>query len=552
MIAWIARAIVLTCLIGGLWWFHQMRTHRPTRAEVARKEGVLLLGNGAEPASLDPQLATGQPEHYLFEAMFEGLVAPTVEDPEANGPGAAESWESKDFVTWIFHLRKGNRWSDGMPLTTRDFLFSFERILSPGLISDYAPMLYGMVNAEEFNRGEVKDFSKVGVKALDEYTLEITLKGPAPYLPSMLKHHSWFPLPKHVVEKFGGMTDRDTKWTRAGNLVGNGAFKLKEWRYTHSITVERNPYYWDAKTVKLNGIVFVPIPMEATEERAFLDGQLHATFTIPLPSISYYREKRPDLFREEPLLSTYFYRFNTTKKPFNDKRVRKALALAVDRESLVRNVLRAGQKPATGFAPPGSGPNYESPKVLRYDPVEARRLLAEAGYPDGKGFPPFDILINTMEAHRTIAQAIQEMWKTNLHIPAGVLNQDWQVYLDSQRKMTYSVCRAGWGGDYHDPYTFLSIWQTGDGNNNSGWGSPKYDAMMQASCREGDPEKRNAILHEAETMLLDELPMLPLYWYVHDHLQLPELEGWLPSILDHRCFKAMSFKETGKPLTNPR
>jgi len=550
MSAWITRALVLICLVGGLAAFHQSRTHRPRRIDLAREKGILLIGNGAEPATLDPQLATGVPEHHLFDALFEGLVATTVVNPDANGPGAATHWETQDFITWTFHLRKDGRWSDGEPLTAQDFLYSFQRILSPALGSEYAEMLYPMLNAPEFNKGEITDFSKVGAKALDDYTLQIILKGPAPYLPSMLKHYAWFPVPKHVIERFGKMTDRDTKWTRMGNLVGNGPYKLKEWRYTHSITVERNPHYWDAATVKLNEIHFIPIVSDATEERAFRDGQIHVTDTMPLSKVPEYREKHPDLFEENPLLSTYFYRVNVTRPPFDNKLVRKALALAIDREALIRNILRAGQKPATGFTPPGSGEGYVAPDILRFDPAEARRLLAEAGFPGGKGFPKFDVLINTLESHRTIAEAIQEMWKKHLNIPVGVLNQDWGVYLDSQQRLDYTVCRAGWVGDFLDPFTFLSIWQTGDGNNDTGWGNARYDELMQSSLRESDTARRMNILTEAETLLLDELPMLPIYWYVRNKLARPEVKGLRSSLLEHRCYKAIYFEPSAVTPTN--
>ncbi|HEY1083029.1 MAG TPA: peptide ABC transporter substrate-binding protein, partial [Prosthecobacter sp.] len=495
--------------------------------------------NGAEPETLDMQLATGVPEHHIFDALFEGLVATTPEDPDANGPGAATHWETQDFITWTFHLRKEGKWSDGTPLTAHDFLYSFQRILSPKLGGSYAPMLYPMLNAEEFNKGDITDFAQVGAKALDDHTLKLVLKGPAPYLPSMLKHYSWHPVPRHVIERFGQMTDRDTKWTRVENMVCNGPFQLQEWRYTHSLTVKRNPHYWDASTVKLNGIQFIPIVSDATEERAFRDGQIHATNTVPLSKLDYYRQHRPEVFREDPMLGTYFYRINVTKAPFTDKRVRKALALAVDRDTLTKNVLRGGQKGTFGFTPPGAGEGYTTPQVLKYDPEEARRLLAEAGFPNGKGFPKFDILINTLESHRIIGEAIQEMWRKNLNIPAGVLNQDWGVYLESQRTLNYQLCRAGWIGDYLDPYTFLSVWQTGDGNNNTGFSNKAYDALMQASLRESDSAKRMAILAEAETLLLDELPMVPLYWYVRNHLSLPEVKGLKSSLLEHRCYKAV-------------
>jgi len=546
MTAWITRLVLLSGLIAALVFFHHSRAHRPPRVDAAREKGILLVGNGSDPATLDPHLATGTPEHAILDSIFEGLVAATPEDPDANGHGAAERWETEDFVHWTFHLRKNARWSDGAPVTARDFLFAFERILTPALGADYAPMLYPLRNAEEFNTGKIPGFQEVGASAPDDHTLKLVLKGPAPYLLSMLKHYAWYPVPRHVIERHGKMTDRVSPWTRPGNLVGNGAFQLREWRLTHYVSVERNPHYWDAGSVRLNGIHFFPIVSDSTEERAFRDGQLHTTLTLPLAKIPLYQRQHPDLLRVDPILSVYFYRCNAPRKPLDDARVRRALAQAVDRSAIVENILRAGQKPAHGLTPPGSSPDYTTPDVLRFDPEKARALLAEAGYPDGRGFPRFEILINTNEAHRSIAEAVQEMWKKHLKISIGVRNEDWGVYLDSQRKLDYSVCRAAWQGDYLDPFTFLSMWKTGDGNNNTGWGSPAYDALMDASSREPDTTRRMAQLQEAERLLLDELPMLPLYWYVHTWLKRPEVQGWPPSLLDHRCYKAIHFQESGR------
>jgi oligopeptide transport system substrate-binding protein len=539
LMRWIIRFLLLSALVLGVMWFHHVRTHRPSRVDEATKAGILILGNGSEPATLDPHLATGQPEHMIFHSIFEGLVAPGTEEPDADAPGAAASWTHESFTTWTFKLQPNGKWSDGTQLTAHDFTFAYQRILTAKLGADYASMLYPLLNAEEYHTGKISDFSQVGVKALDDHTLRLTLKGPAPYLPSMLKHYSWFPVPRHVIEKHGSMDQRNTKWTRPGNLVGNGAFKLKSWRVNQNIEVEPNPHYWDFATVKLNGIVFVPITSDTTEERAFLDGQLHVTMVAPLSKIPGYIASKSPLFHADPLLSVYFYRCNVTKKPFNDVRVRKALALAIDRESIVKNVLRGGQKPATGLTPPGTVKDYQAPDIMRFDPAEARRLLAEAGYPDGKGFPPFEILINTSESHRTLAEAVQAMWKTHLKIPAGVLNQDWGVYLESQRSLKYDVSRSGWVGDYLDPLTFLSLWQTGDGNNNTGWSSPQYDALIRQSFLEGDPVKRLAILKEAETVMLNEAPVLPVYWYVHPHLMRPEVKNMRPSLLEHRCYKVI-------------
>jgi oligopeptide transport system substrate-binding protein len=270
--------------------------------------------------------------------------------------------------------------------------------------------------------------------------------------------------------------------------------------------------------VKLNGIVFFPIQSDNTEERAFRDGQLHATSTLPLSVIPKYRNEHPEVYHEDPNLAVYFYRVNVTSKqpngqphPVTDKRVRKALALAIDRESLIRNVLRAGQQPAVGFTPyPDSIGFKDAPHPLHFDPAEARRILADAGFPDGKGFPAFEILINTNEAHRTIAEALQEMWKKHLNIPVSIRNQDWGVYLNSQRQLDYTVCRAAWNADYLDPSTFLNMWRTGDGNNETGWSNARYDELIKLATLEGDPEKRMSHFREAETILLDELERVAL------------------------------------------
>jgi oligopeptide transport system substrate-binding protein len=535
----VSRLLIFAVLTAGVLVFHFSRQGREQRIVSAAREKILIAGNGAEVETLDPHLATGVPEHKIISSMFEGLVAPAPNNPDDIVPGAAASWEHENFTTWTFHLQPQGKWSDGRPLTAHDFVYSFQRILSPDLAGEYASMLFPLLNAEEFNAGKVKDFEQVGVKAIDDLTLQFKLTGPTPYLLGMMKHYTWFPVPKHVIEKFGSMTLRDSAWTKAENIVSNGPFRMKEWRFTHYLQVERNPFYWDASNVKLSGVRFMPIASDTTEERAFQDGQLHVTETLPLPRIPAYRAARALEYHADSVVSTYFYRFNTTKPPFNDPRVRRALAMSIDREAIVSKVLKGGQQPALGLTPPGCGVGYETPMPLRYDPETARQLLAQAGYPDGKGFPKFDILINSSEAHRTIAEAVQQMWQKQLHIPAGILNQDWAVYLDSMRKIQFDVCRAAWLGDYADPMTFLSIWRTGDGNNCTGWSNKRYDAMLIESCIEPDPKKRMALLHDAEAMMLDELPIVPVYWYVRSYLVQPQVKNWKPSVLEHRCYKAL-------------
>lgn len=539
---WLSRLLLVALLGVSVLAFHRHRQGREPRVVKATRNKILLAGNGTEPESLDPHLANGNPEHKVISALLEGLVAPDPRRPDDPAPGAAASWKHDGkFTVWTFQLQPQGRWSDGEPVTAHDFAYAYQRILSPELASDYAQMLYPLINAEAFNTGKLKDFSEVGVEVLDDLTLQLTLNGPAPYFPGMLKHYSWFPVPRHVLEKFGAGTARDTAWTKLGNHVGNGPFKLKSWRFSHYLAVESNPNYWDASRVKLKEIHFFPIVSDATEERAFQDGQLHLTHTVPLSRVPHY-QTRPDIYRVDPMLACYFYRVNTTKPPFNDPRVRKALALAIDRESLTRNVLKAGQQPATGLTPAKCSAGYTTPEVASFNPSEAQRLLAEAGYSGGKGFPAFEILINTLESHRTIAEAIQEMWKQHLGIPAGILNQDWQVYLDSQRKLDYDVCRAGWVGDYADPLTFLGLMRSTDGNNNTGWKNAHYDGLLNQSSLEADQSKRFALLQEAEGYMLNEMPIIPIYWYVHFYLARPEVRGLHPSVMEHRSYKTIDLQ----------
>jgi oligopeptide transport system substrate-binding protein len=535
----LSRLIFITLLGAGIGMFHQARQKRMPRVQVADEKQILLIGNGTEIESLDPHMVTGQPEHRIISAVFEGLVAPGAEDPDADAPGVAESWESADMQHWTFHLRKDEVWSDGTPLTAKDFLYAWQRILSPELGSQYAEMLYLLKGAASFNKGETKDFSSVGVIAPDEHTLQLTLEGPAPYFPGMLKHYTWFPVPQHTIEKFGTMTQRDTPWARPGSLVSNGAFTLKDWRIHHFITVMKNPRYWDAAQVGLNEIQFFPIDNGEAEERVFLDGQLHVTDTVPLAKIPLYRKTRPAFFEQSPELSVEFYRCNVTRPPLDQAKVRQALSLSLDRVALVDQVIRAGHLAATGYTPPGSHPQYPPLKKLGFDPDKARQLLAEAGFPNGKGFRKIEILTNSSDSARTIAEFFQESWKKQLGIEVTILQQDWQVYLTSQHTLKYDIARAGWVGDYTDPFTFLGIMGTGDGNNDTGWGNPKYDELLAESKLQVDVARRMELLREAETLLLDELPIMPIYWKMDALLIRPEVQNWRSSVLGHRCYKAI-------------
>ena len=361
-----------------------------------------------------------------------------------------------------------------------------------------------------------------------------------------MQHDSWLPVCPTAILKFGTIDTRDSRWTRAENYVGNGPFKMKSWYPNDVIEVVRNPLYWDAANVKLNGINFYSIENSNTEERAFRAGQLHKTGQVPLDKVPYYRRTHPELIRIDPYEGVYFYRINIARKPLDNPKVRLALNLAVDREAIVKNILREDQKPATGYTPPGMG-EYQPLKTITYDPARARQLLAEAGYPNGKGFPKFTIHFNTLESHRAIAEAIQQMWKEELNIDVTLENQEWKVYLDTQNNKNYDLSRSAWIGDFMDPVTFLSMWTTGNGNNNTNWGSPKFDALIEQAARTGDPTARFAILHDAEDLFLTELPIVLVYWYTDTYLLRPSVQNWNPLVLGNHNYKFIDLKTERDP-----
>lgn len=509
-----------------------------TRIEDGDSTQTLHLGNGTEPQDLDPDIVTGVQEYHIMLSLLEGLVNPDPVDLHPI-PGVAESWDiSPDRRVYTFHLRPDSKWSNGEPVTARDFYESYKRILTPSLASEYAYMHFVVKNAEAYNTGKLKDFSQTGYKVIDEHTFQVTLDNPTPYFLSLLTHHSWFPVHLPTVAKYGDPYTRGNRWTRPGRYVGNGPFTLETWRVNDIIIVRKSTNYWDRAHVKLNRIYFYPIESTDTEERAFRSGQLHITYEIPLSKIGYYRQHDPKVLKDVPYLSTYFYRINVTKPPLNDKRVRRALALAVDREGIVNDVTKGGELAAYNFTPPDVA-GYTCRARLSGGVTEARRLLAQAGYPNGQGFPKVKLLFNTMEKHRTIAEAVQQMWKKNLNIDVDLQNEEWKVYLDAQRTLDYQICRAAWSGDYVDPNSFLDMWQTGNGNNEAGWSNPEYDHLIAQAAATDDPKQRLEVFQKAEAILLDELPMIPVYFYTRVYLERPEVHGWYPNVLDNHLYQAV-------------
>jgi oligopeptide transport system substrate-binding protein len=613
----------------------------------------LRVMNGTEPKTLDPHLATGDPEHRVLEAIFEGLTRLDSGSLEPV-PGVAESWEvSADGKTYVFHLRPSARWSDGRAVTARDFTYAWRRLQDPSLGAEYAYIMHMVRWAEARNtygeqaeklRGPVvkaldellaqhpdivpaaalRDFAKKqdlqstlkgtpnaavrsfllrpdgdlparelerlrpelvseatrrqtlhtagdqhfgvdeGVFAKDDHTLVVELNAPTPYFLELTAFYPFFPVPRWAVER------SSRNWFMPATFVGNGPFTLQSWRVGDRITLDRNPRYWDTKAVKLGRVDLLPVENMTTALNLYLTGDIdwipHGYFPRELgPDL----KQRPDYYGS-PALIAYYYRINTTRKPFDDKRVRKALNLAIDREQITRDVLLMGEEPATYIVPPGLRGYDRGPTDIGLNLAEARKLLAEAGYPDGRGFPKFGILYNTFETHKKLAEIVADQLRRNLSIDAVAYNQEWQSYQESTRNLDYDISRYGWVGDYEDPNTFLDIWLTNGGNNRTGWGNLVYDRLIEcannvelflespefllqharepeklrgllvAAQRESDPaprlaamsKLRMALLSEAESILVrDDFPVIPVYFYVISGLVKPHVRGFVTELV---------------------
>jgi len=511
-----------------------------TPADDAIEKGILLLGNGSEPHSLDPHINSSMNGHHVVISLIEGLIAPHPTDDSLPHPGIAYKWENKDFTVWTFHIREA-KWTNGDPVTAHDFLYGFQRILSPKLGSQYAEMLYSMVNAKAFNEGTITDFAEVGAKALDDRTLQITLNGPIPFFYNIIKHESWFPVNKRAVENHGAMDDPANNWIRE-EYVGNGPFKLKNWQMNQIIEVEKNPDYWDAENVKLNGIKFYPIVSENTEDQTFNSGALHYTYTVPSDLIPVYQERNDTTLKIEPYLGVYFYSLNNKVPPLDNPKVRKALSYALNRNTIVRRITKGGQVPAATFTPPGIS-GYEPSPVAEFNPKKAREMLAEAGYPNGEGFPKLTLLFNTLESHKAIAEAVQQMWKKILGIDIEIRNQEWKVFINTIHEGNFQIARYGWIGDYMYPDTFLRILHSDSGQNDTGYSNPEYDRLIDESFSEKDDQARLDKLAQAEAIMLDDMPLIPIYHYVRTYRIDPRVKGWTPMPLDMRNYKNVYFEK---------
>ncbi len=528
---WLPVAIILAIIVGAV---------VVTKMSPEKKEAEMVLhrGNGAEPETIDPQKSTGVTEANIEYELFEGLTTYS-----ANGdvvPGVAEKWEvSDDGKIYTFHLRQDARWSNGDSVTAGDFVYAWRRLVDPNTASDYAFMLDIVANGEQIRKGEEKDFSKLGVVAVDDRTLQVTLNNATPYFLGLLRHNSVLPVHKASIEA------HPEDWMKPGNLVGNGAFMLTEWTPQASITMTKNPNYWDAANVKLDKIVMYPTEDIAEELKRFQAGELQVTNDVPSDQIPWIKENMAAEFTNTAYLGTYYYVVNLTREPLGQqKELREALAMAIDRETLIDKITQANQLPAYAWVPPGLI-GYEQVKASWADMpmadriAKAKAVMEAAGYNVGNPLK-VEILYNTSENHKKIAIAIASMWK-EIGVEATLTNQEWKVYLETRDKKEFQVARAAWIGDYADPMTFLTLFLSDAGEaNDAGYNNAEYDRLVKESAAIADPAARMAQLHQAEQIFIDDLPIIPIYHYTTKHMVSTKVKGWEFNILDFHLGRYIS------------
>ncbi|KAA1260770.1 Oligopeptide-binding protein OppA precursor [Rubripirellula obstinata] len=618
--------------------------------------------NGTDPKTLDPHRATGQPESRIIFNVFAGLLqalpdgppdAETGVQPMSAQPSIAKSFTvSEDGKTYTFDLRDDAVWSDGVPITSEDFRWSWTRMLHPETLCQYSFQLYQLPHAEAYNTGVVKVGDRVeaelwdrpddvpggdsstqnfprgtirygtlveirkpdeptypdtmsndarekaeaawkedwvyvidvcdvaedgsvdwddvsgqetfcinaatspvadeetqathgvlvafdkleAIETPDPQTLIVRLKTPVPYFPDLLAYYPTFLVPKHCIEEFGAPL-----WTKDDQIVCNGPYKIEKRLLRDRIRLRKNEKYFDADQVSIETIDAISTESGNTALNMYETGQLEWVYDPPSLLLDELRTR--DDFHPAPMLSVYFYRINVKRPPMDDVRVRRAVAMAIDRDQVVNQITKAGQIPAYRLVPPGMA-GYQSPEGFKPDIEEARRLLAEAGYPGGRGFPKLTLLYNTQQMHRAIAEVLQQQLLNSLNIKIELQNMEWGSYLDKVDQINYDIARAGWIADFADPTTFLDLWVTDGAQNSTGWSNKRFDELLQEAAVAGDqPEKRMQLLAEAEQIWIDEMPVIPMYFYVSKNLIKSNVEGFFPTPQDRHPLHLLRLKE---------
>lgn len=501
---------------------------------------TLKLTVGASPQTLDPHAIVGLPAYKVLMALSEPLLNLDYQTFTIE-PGVAERWQqSENGLVYQFFLREQAKWSNGEKVSAQDFVASFKRILSPKFGSPIASELFGIEQAEAFYRGEESEFKNVGVKALSEDILQISLAKPDPLFLKRIANITCAPIHMSSVTQYGDFEDPNNPWSVKDTFVSNGPFMLTQWQLNKKIVVKKNPHYWDAAAVLLDGMEFNLTESESIEERLYRAGEIHVAMggRVPAEKIEYYRKHAPNELKSATLYATYFYNFNSERKPFDDVRVRKALAMAVNRQHIIDAILKNGEPPASTLTLAADG--YVPPKTdIGYQPDLAKKLLADAGYPQGKGFPEFTLVYNTMESHRKIAVAIQHMWKTVLNIDARLENQEWKVFLSSKKSGAFDVARGGITSTLGDPADLLQYFSSDYPANYSRWRAADFDQLLRRSQLEQDPEKRYSLLRQAESLVMSEAPILPIFHYRSSYLVSEKVKGFKLTMADIPTYKGV-------------
>jgi oligopeptide transport system substrate-binding protein len=533
----ITRALLMVGLLAAA--APTLAAQVPAGTALAEKQ-ELVRNNGSEPSSLDPHKVESDVEFNIISDLFEGLVS--VSPGGEIQPRLAAKWENKDNTVWTFHLRPGVTWSDGTAITAQDIVWSWQRLVSPATASPYAsyPGNMHIVNAQDIAQGK-KTPDTLGVKAIDDATLEVTLSQPnAAFLP-MLAHPSLVPVDKVLVNRFG------EKWTKPEHMVTSGAYKLSQWVVNERIVAERNPRYWDNADTVINKVTYLPISSEAADVNRYKAGEIDIVYTVPINQFTQLKKTMGDQLDVSPQLATYYYEFNTTKPPFNDPRVRLALNMALDKDIIAEKVLGQGQRPAWLISQPDIGgvklhnPDYASwPRDKRI--AEAKKLLSEAGYNDSHPLV-FNLLYNTSESHQRVAIAASSMWKKNLGVEAKLQNQEWKTMLDTMHTHNFDAVRYAWIADYDDAATFLNNFRTGDSENTSQYSNPAYDEALRNAAKAPDVATRGKFYQQAEDLLGKDVPAVPVYHYVRTHLVKPWVGGFTPDKLGYYFTRDMYIKK---------
>ncbi|MGI2328324.1 peptide ABC transporter substrate-binding protein [Planococcus sp. YIM B11945] len=477
---------------------------------------------GGEPYTLDPAFASDTTSYWVINHLYEGLY--TYDEEGKIVEGAASKVDvSEDGATYTFTIREEAEWSNGDPLTAKDFEYSWKRILNPETAAYDPSQFYYIKGAEEYNTGKGKA-EDVAITAKDDKTLVVELNNPVKFFPTVLLGTGFLPVNQKVAEA-------DEEWAaEAEGIVTNGAYTVSEWQHNEQLTIQKSESFWNADKVTMNAVHFKMVADATTEYQMFKSGELDMVTALPAEAVE--QEKSSEEYVNFPSFSVYTYTFNVEEEPFTNAKIRRALSFAIDREALTGNVLKGGEKPAYGYLPYGveapSGKDFrdEAPEYYAFDPEKAKALLAEGLKEEGwDKLPEFTLKYNSEGNHKKVAEVLQEMFKQNLGVDVKIENQEWKTYIDTFKQKNFQLARMGWVGDFLDPYPVLNLYNTKSSSNFTNWSNKEFDKLLAASLVEQNEEKRYELLHEAETVLMEEMPVIPLLFSAQNALISKKIEG---------------------------